>query len=141
MGEDVTIADEIISTLTTRYNDTYKDIIGAQPLIVYIDNADIGFRQVLEMKARDKFINYLIFKSSTKEKIQTRVDFINYLMAFKEFLIVKNCKNLIREIRNSMKGPKGEARENFDDHAINANEYGWYPLFTRLRRYKFFKAR
>lgn len=138
---EIQIADEIISVLITWYNDTYKDIIGQQPLIVYIDNADIGFRQILEMKARDKFINYLIFKSSTKEKIQTRVDFINYLMAFKEFLIVKKCKNLIREIRNSMKGPKGEARENFDDHAINANEYGWYPLFTRLRRYKFFKAR
>ena len=60
-------------------------------------------------------------------------------MAWGEFVVSSNCKNLIREIKNSRKGEKGEPREDFDDHCINANEYAWQPVINRLKRWKDFK--
>ena len=60
-------------------------------------------------------------------------------MAYGEFLISSNNKNLIREIKNSRKGENGRAREDFDDHAINSSEYAWVSFINRLKRYKQFK--
>ncbi len=106
---------------------------------VYVDCADIGFRQGLELVAKKKGLFNVQFMGSTKIRIQTRVDFIRLLMAWGEFQMSEACGNLIREIRNSRKGEKGEVREDFDDHAINSNEYAWYPIINRLRRWKDFK--
>ena len=106
---------------------------------VYVDCADIGFRQGLDLVAKKKGLTNVVFQGSTKIKIQTRVDFIRLLMAWGEYLISEACTNLVREIRNSRKGEKGEVREDFDDHAINANEYAWQPLINRLKRWKTFK--
>lgn len=108
-------------------------------ILVYVDCADIGFRQGLEMVARQKKLFNVKFLPSTKIKIQTRVDFIRLLMAFGEYLVSDACKNLIREIKASRKGEKGEVREDIDDHAINSNEYGWQPIINRLKRWGTFK--
>ena len=78
---------------------------------------------------------------STKISIQTRVDFINLIMAFGECKFSKNCPNLIREIKNSQVGENGEPREDFDDHAINSWEYAWQPIIRYLRRWGSFKER
>lgn len=106
---------------------------------VYVDCADIGFRQGLELVAKKKGLYNIVFQGSTKIRIQTRVDFIRLLMAWGEYLISEACVNLIREIKNSRRGEKGEVREDFDDHAINSNEYAWQPIINRLRRWKTFK--
>lgn len=106
---------------------------------VYVDCADIGFRQGLELVAKKKGLYNIKFMGSTKIRIQTRVDFIRLIMAFGDFLISEACVNLAREIRNSRRGEKGEVREDFDDHAINANEYAWQPIIQRLKRWKTFK--
>lgn len=105
----------------------------------YIDSADIGFRQGLQLEARRLGLINVVFYPSTKIKIQSRVDFIRLIMAMGEYLISNKCVNLIREIKNSRHGEKGEARENFDDHAINANEYAWYPVSKMIVRWKTFK--
>lgn len=134
------LMEEIINKLIE-----WKDFYQSQPTIlkgvipVYVDCADIGFRQGLEIVAKKKGLFNVMFQGSTKIKIQTRVDFIRLIMAWGEFLISENCKNLTREIKNSRKGEKGEVREDFDDHAINANEYAWQPLISRLKRWKNFK--
>jgi hypothetical protein len=107
--------------------------------VVYIDNADIGFRQGLEMVARKRGHMNMRFIGSTKFKIRTRVDFVRLLMAWDEFVISEACPNLIRELKNARKGEEGEAREDGDDHAINANEYGWAPFMRKMSRWKFFK--
>lgn len=106
---------------------------------VYVDCADIGFRQGLELKAREYGLYNLNFYGSTKISIQSRVDFVRLLMAYADFLVVDKCKNLIREIKNSRRGETGEARADSDDHAINANEYGWAPFRNSLLRWKTFK--
>lgn len=106
---------------------------------VYVDCADIGFRQGLELKAREYGLYNLVFIGSTKISIQSRVDFIRLMMAYADYLVVNNCKNVIREIKNSRKGDKGEPRADSDDHAINANEYAWAPFRGSLMRWKTFK--
>lgn len=108
-------------------------------ILVYVDCADTGFRQGLELVARKKGLFNIRFMASTKIRIQTRVDFIRLIMAWGEFLISDACKNLAREIKNSRKGENGEVREDIDDHAINANEYAWQPIISRLKRWKTFK--
>ena len=130
------IVDKIIEWKNTYANHPtlMKGIIP-----VYVDCADIGFRQGLELVAKKKGLFNVMFMGSTKIKIQTRVDFIRLIMAWGEYLISEACKNLIREIKNSRKGEKGEVREDFDDHAINANEYSWQPVINRLKRWKQFK--
>lgn len=107
--------------------------------LIYVDSADKGFRDGLELMAKQKRLYNVKFLPSTKIRIQTRVDFIRLIMAWGEFLISDACPNLARELKNSRHGDKGEVREDFDDHAINANEYAWQPLVQRLKRWKEFK--
>ncbi len=134
------LMEDIIDTLIK-----WKEMYVIHPTLmkgvipVYVDCADIGFRQGLELVAKKKGLYNVMFMGSTKIRIQTRVDFIRLIMAWGEFLISENCVNLIREIKNSRKGEKGEVREDFDDHAINSNEYAWQPIINRLRRWKSFK--
>lgn len=119
-------------------NPKYANII-TYPLLVYVDSADIGFRQGLQLEARRQNLTNIIFQPSTKIKIRTRIDFIRLLMAFKDFQVSTSCSNLIREIKAARKGDKGQARANINDHCLNANEYAWTPLATKLRRWKDFK--
>lgn len=107
---------------------------------IYVDNADIGFRQLLEFELKRRGIfRCELYASSKKKTIRTRVAFTNTLMAYKEFFICDRCKNLIREIKNARKGDKGEARANIDDHTVNSNEYQNAPFYERLRRWQTFK--
>lgn len=137
------LMEEIIKTLLKWRDETYKrHPIAMKGLIcVYVDCADIGFRQGLELKAKEQGLMNVRFIASTKFRIQTRVDFIRTLMGWGDFLVSKNCANLIREIKNSHKGENGEPREDYDDHAINANEYAWSPLSPKIRQWKDFKQR
>ena len=132
------IVDELIK---------WKELYYSHPTLmqgvipVYVDCADIGFRQGLELMAKKKGLFNIRFMPSTKIKIQTRVDFIRLIMAWGEFLVSSSCKNLIREFKNSRRGQNGEVREDFDDHAINSNEYAWQPIIGRLVKWKTFKIR
>lgn len=106
---------------------------------VYVDSADVGFRQVLEMKANEYGLYNLRFMGSTKISIQSRVDFWRLMMAYGDFIVSDKCKNLKREIKAARKGKKGEAREDGNDHLLTALEYGSQPLLPSLRRWKTFK--
>ena len=106
---------------------------------VYIDNADIGFRQIMQQKANEYGLYNLRFYGSTKLSIQSRVDFDRLMMAYGDYIISDKCPNLIREIKNSKKGKKGEAREDSNDHIKNAEEYAKTPMLSSLRRWKTFK--
>lgn len=137
------LMSEIVKTLLRWRDETYaKHPILMKGLVcVYVDCADIGFRQGLELEARKQGLFNVRFIGSTKLRIQTRVDFIRILMGWGDFLVSKNCANLAREIKNSRRGDKGEPREDFDDHAINANEYAWASLAPKIRQWKDFKQR
>ncbi len=106
---------------------------------VYVDSADLGFRQVLEMKAKECGIYNIKFMGATKMSIQSRVDFDRLLMAYGDFIVSDKCKNLNREIKNMRRGKKGEAREDGNDHTKNSQEYAVAPLLSSLRRWKNFK--
>lgn len=106
---------------------------------VYVDSADLGFRQVLEMKANEYGLYNLKFYASTKLSIQSRIDFDRLMMAYGDYIITDRCPNLIREIKQCRRGKKGEAREDGNDHVITACEYSRAPLLPSLRRWKTFK--
>lgn len=116
------------------------DILMQGTINVYVDCADIGFRQGLEMKAREKGLYNVQFLPSTKISIQSRVDFERVMMAYGDFEVCReNCPNLIREFKNSRRGEKGEPRVDSDDHAINTDEYAWAPFRQKIVRWKTFK--
>ena len=109
---------------------------------IYVDNADIGFRQLLEIRLKEMGIfNCQLYASSKTKTIRTRVSFTNTLMAYKEFFICDRCKNLIREIKSSRTGDKGEARQDGNDHTINSAEYQEVTFYERLLRWRNFKER
>lgn len=102
----------------------------------YIDSADIGFRQILELMARRMGIYNINFIPSTKTPIQGRVDLERFMFAQGDMLINESCPNLRREFSASRRGKKGEARENVDDHAINSCEYGFSPYRNDIVAWK-----
>lgn len=103
---------------------------------VFVDCADIGFRQSLEDMAKKRGLYNARFVGSTKLPIHNRILVENHLMAFGELLVSENCPNLVREIKACHQGTKGEPRADTNDHAINAFEYGLAPLQTGLLRWK-----
>lgn len=133
---------EIIKTLID-WQEKYKghpDLMKGRA-VVYVDCADKGYRQGLEVEARRQGLTNVIFTGSAKTvRIIDRVMFIRRIMAYGEYLICNQCSNLIRELVNSRQGDDGEIREDIDDHAINANEYAWMPIINRLKRWKDFKS-
>ena len=134
------LMEDIINTLIEWCKKYYlHPTLMKGTILVYVDCADIGFRQGLELVARYNGLTNVRFMPSTKIRIQTRVDFIRLIMAMGEFLISDNCKDLAREIKNSRKGENGRPREDLDDHAINANEYAWAPIIGRLKRWSKYK--
>ena len=141
VSEEKLTEPELVFRLIDRIKSwTYYYPMLTYPILVYVDNADIGFRQNLQLEARRQGLNNIVFQPSTKIKIRTRIDFIRYLMGFKDFLVSTACANLIREIKAAKKGSKGEARNDTNDHCLNANEYAWTPLATKIRRWKDFKV-
>ena len=104
------------------------DILMKGRVNVFIDSADTGFRDVMEMKAREFGVFNVGFYPSTKKPIQGRVDFERIMLSYQSLLISEKCPNLIREFKNSRRGKKGEARENLDDHCLNGLEYSNAPF-------------
>ena len=135
------VADDMIKRIK-EWIDLYKNhpILMKGTIVCYVDSADSGgFRTLLQAKAMEHSVMNIRFIASTKNKIQSRVDFVNLLMAFGEYEVCDRCKNLIREIGNARQAEDGRCREDTDDHAINANEYAWIPLLPKIKRYKDFK--
>lgn len=108
---------------------------------VYVDSADVGFRQSIELAARQRGLFRVRFFASTKISVQSRVDFWRLMMAWGDYMVCDKCKNGIREIKNARRGEKGEAREDSDDHWLTSQEYALTPLLPDLRRWRTFKQR
>mgnify|MGYP003292158363 CR=1 FL=1 len=116
-----------------------KSILMRGNFNIYVDSADLGFRQGLEIKFREKGIYNVHLYGSTKLPIQSRIDFTRLLMAYGDFHICDKCKNLMREFKNTRRGEKGEPRAG-NDHACDSEEYALTPLYSSLRRWKTFKV-
>ena len=106
---------------------------------VFVDNADKASLSMLQAICRRKGVQGFLFQPSTKISIFSRVDFSRMLLAYRNMMMTEKCPNLAREMSASRKGQKGEARENLDDHALNAWEYSWYPYTGRMRAWADFK--
>ena len=129
---------EIMCDLIKKWMDMYNM---PYDTCVYVDCADIGFRDGISLVAKNKGLYGLRFIGSTKFKIQTRVDFTDRMMAFGNIVISEKCSNLIREINSARKSKDGKCREDTNDHTINAWEYAWSPYAPRLKMWGDFKPR
>lgn len=137
------IADDMIRKIIEwiRLYDKHPTILKGQ-IVVYVESADPGdFQGLLRAKAKEHGLMNIKFIDSTKNKIQSRVDFDNLLMAYGEHLFTDQVPNLVREIRASKHTEEGRARDDGNDHAINGSEYSWIPILPRIKRYKNFKER
>lgn len=137
------IADDMIKTII-QWVDLYKyhNQLMKGRILVYVESADPGdFQGLLRAKAQEHGLTNVVFVNSTKNKIQSRVDFDNLLMAYGEHEFTEQCSNLIREIKVNKHTEEGKARDDGNDHAINGSEYSWIPLLPRIKRYKTFKER
>lgn len=105
-------------------------------IYVFVDSADVGFRQSLEDVFEKLGMRNYRFIASTKKPILDRVRYEDLLYSFSEKLISSKCKNLIREISTSKTGKNGSARADGNDHAINADEYGHASMVGQMMRYK-----
>lgn len=135
------VADDMILTIC-NWIELYRShpVLMKGQIVCYVDSADSGgFRTLLEAKAKEHGLMNIRFIASTKNKIQTRIDFANLLLAYNEFLISDQCPNLVREMQNARASDDGRPREDVDDHCINANEYAWIPLLPQIKRWKDFK--
>ena len=135
------IADDMIKTIISWIDlyATHTQLM-KNTIICYVESADPGdFQGLLKVKAQQYGIMNIRFVNSTKNKIQSRVDFDNLLMAFGEHLFTEQCYNLVREIRSSKKDEEGHCRQDGNDHAINGSEYSWIPMLPYIKRYKEFK--
>lgn len=101
---------------------------------VYVDGADIGFRQTLEFEARKAgMYNVRFMGSGQKMSIQSRVDLENHMQHYGNFLVCKeNCPNTMREFKNARRGEKGEARADTDDHVLTSCEYLLQPIWNEI---------
>jgi hypothetical protein len=134
------IADDMIQKLI-EWQRMYS-FMRNNTIIVYVESADPGdFQGLLRVKAQQRGLFNVKFVNSTKNKIQSRVDFDNLLMAFGEHLFTELCYNLIREIKSSKKDEEGHCRADGNDHALNGSEYSWIPMLPYIKRYKEFKER
>ncbi len=132
------IADDMIAELSKWIN--MYPFMRNQLVVCYVESADPGdFQGLLRVKATNAGLRNVRFVNSTKNKIQSRVDFDNLLMAFGEHLFSDACPNLIREVRAAKKDEEGHCRGDGNDHALNGSEYSWIPMLPSIKRYKLFK--
>lgn len=135
------VADTIVKW-SRKYADANLGLFGGQTVYVYVDNADVGFTQLLSKEFDFRNIyNVRVLPSTKKVSVQARVDYEKDLMAYGNFVISSTCPNLAREFRNARRDPKGRARTDTDDHAITACEYAFSTMLPDMNRWKTFKER
>lgn len=154
-GDNLDIVEQVYAILNTivgwitKYEEGRRsirnDMLMKGMINVYVDSADITFRQLLQMTANNiRMPNGLLlgsrirFLGSTKKNIWMRVQFSRAMFGLGDMLYTVNCKNLIRETKNSRRGEKGEARVDGNDHQLNSFEYGYSPFVNSFALWKMF---
>lgn len=131
------VMDEMVSAIIEWYNlYRHHPVLMKGTILIYVDAADIGFRQGIEMKLRERGMYNCVVQGSTKFPIHQRIMFDRTIQSFGEHLVSTDCPNLIREYKNSRKGENGRPREDFDDHCLNSHEYGWAPFTPRIKKWR-----
>lgn len=142
MPELLSKTADFVERWIAKYRSLDIGIMYPRQLInIFIDSEDIGFRQMLQKEFDIRGKRNVTCYASTKLTVQTRVDWEKVMMGWGNFIVCDQCKNVIREIKNARRDPKGRARTDGDDHAITSMEYGYTPLLGDVRRWKEFKTR
>ena len=101
---------------------------------VFIDSADSATNTEFQKYKRLHGSIYEFFPAWKKTKIIDRINLQIGWMAHEDYLIVDTCKPLIDELNlYSWLEDKNEP-EDGNDHAINADQYGWLPYKDKIGR-------
>lgn len=104
---------------------------------VFVDSASAGFQIDMQLEtARQGMGPFFRYGPSTKMPIQSRVDFECVQMGWGTLNVSLDCQNLCREFTALHVDPKTGIRENTNDHAVNAFEYGIVPMMRYLNRWR-----
>lgn len=112
---------------------------------IYVDSADSGFLDDLCLEIRRQgmrtpdLLRCRPYMSSKSVSIQERVDFEKYMYDSGGLIHSNRCPNLTREVQACRRGAKGEAREDVNDHSLNAFEYGLIPQLQDVLQFKDWK--
>ena len=124
-----------------KYSPSGLGVLDGGTVSIYVDSADVGFRQMLEIELRTRGYRNVDVYLSPKLSTQTRVDFEKVMFAWGNMAICDQCPNAIREFKNARRDKKGRAREDNDDHALTSFEYGYTPQLPNVRMWKQFRER
>jgi len=137
------VAELVLRTAQTiiRWERDYARNIGGGTINVFVDSADVAFRQLLAVELSMINRDDIYVSPSTKLSVQARVDFEKTMLAWGDFIVSDSCRNAIREFRNARRDHNGRARTDGDDHVLTSLEYALTPLLPDVRRWKQFKNR
>lgn len=100
---------------------------------VFIDSADAG--TITEL-AKHKRLHGSIYNFTPAWKALKIIDRINLQLgwlAHDQYLVVDDCKTMIRELESySWKDDKDAEPEDGNDHMINSTQYGWIPYKHKI---------
>jgi hypothetical protein len=98
----------------------------------FIDSADQATLTECQKHKRVQGYNFYYFGSYKKTRIIDRINLMNGWIATGDYLVVEDCKELIKEFNcYSWKTNKDEP-EDANDHRINANQYSWLPYKSMI---------
>jgi hypothetical protein len=98
----------------------------------FIDSADQATLTECQKHKRYSNYNWYYFGSYKKTRILDRINLQNSWIASGDYLIVDECKELIREHHQYSWKPTKDEPEDANDHTINANQYGWLPYKSMI---------
>ena len=100
---------------------------------VFIDSADAG--TITEL-AKHKRLHGSVYNFTPAWKSLKIIDRINLQLgwlAHDQYLVVDECKTMIRELESySWKDDKDAEPEDGNDHMINSTQYGWIPYKHKI---------
>ena len=119
--------NQFLKDINYRYKRHEKDIL-------VLCDYNYSFIALLNDIAARQGYNYLDFQGCKKTKIKQRIDFVIAMLSLKNLKINPTCDNLLRELSMSnYDDVRVSAREDGNDHAINAFEYSFIPYITSIK--------
>jgi phage terminase large subunit len=128
---DVPMTPSDIAVELARFIEEQQKLWGVCPS-AFIDSADQATLTECQKHKRVNNYNWYYFGSYKKMRIIDRINLQNSWIASGDYLIVDECKELIREHNQYSWKPNKDEPEDANDHTINANQYGWLPYKTMI---------
>ncbi len=113
------------------------------PLSIYIDPANLSFKQLIEEKSMSNEYSYIMVErlkktkrnKKSKDAIQERVDFTEIMLGAKYVKIDESCDELIKAFYEAEYNKKGDRADDgtSDIDSLDSFEYSWLMDMNFMR--------